>query len=319
VGGLFGPKLRLVAVAALALTLAVGSAGTAGTEPAQSASAHPGVWAFPPHMSRIVSARVHHTRIPVVRNSNARRIGLSLASLRPTWVTGTIRYAKGQHPTSAEIRAWHVITEPVRAASPTVQFDVTLNAKQYRNGHEIQRMMHRIRTRLNNDGWFFDFYSKAFRKRPRMIRAAIASAHAHGEFIGGNAFGLVHRRPMPMRSDFLSVQDFRHLALNQAAVRRLSRHLPVVYHLNNDPGRPRSGGCRFITEFTSARRQKLIRHRANQQRTLGFRVSYPVLFPECFRDRSGRGTGKFLASYNVFRDPPMLETVRHLLDVFGGV
>lgn len=320
-GGLFGPKLRLVAVAALALTLALalGSADRAGSEPAQTASSRPDAWAFPPHMSRIVSARVHHTRIAVVRNSNARRIGQSLASLRPSWVTGMIRYAKGQHPTSAEIRAWHVITEIVRAASPTVQFDVTLNAKQYRNGHEIQRMMHRIRTRINNDGWFFDFYSKAFRKRSRMIRAAIASAHAHGEFIGGNAFGLVHRRPMPMRSDFLSVQDYRHLTLNQAAVRRLSRHLPVVYHLNNDPGRPRSGGCRFITEFTSARRQKLIRHRANQQRMLGFRVSYPALFPECFRDRPGRGTGQFLASYNLFRDPPMRKTVHRLLDVFDGL
>ena len=106
------------------------------------------------------------------------------------------------------------------------------------NGDELLRMMHRVRKKLDNDGWFFDFYSTAFRQRPRMIRAAIASAHAHGEFIGGNVFGLPHRRPVPVRSDFASVQDFRNLILNRPAVRRLVRLLPVVYHLNNNPGQP---------------------------------------------------------------------------------
>jgi hypothetical protein len=308
----------VVPVAALAMTVAVslGDAAAGGSRSAQDRAAPA---AHPPHMARIVSARVHHTRIPVARNVNARRIGRALASLRPTWVTGLIRYAKGQRPTGAEIRAWRVITAIVRGASPPAQFDVTLNAKHYRNGRELTKMMGRIRARLGNDGWFLDFFSKGFRKRPRMIRAAIASAHAHGEFIGGNVFGLAHRRPMSLRADFLSVQDYHHLTLNQAAIRRLSRELPVVYHVNNDPARARSGGCRFITEFTSARRQKLIRHRANQQRTLGFRVSYPALFPECIRDRPGRGTGQFLASYNVFRDPPVRKTVRRLLDRFDGL
>ncbi len=50
-------------------------------------------------------------------------------------------------------------------------------------------MMHRIRKKLDNDGWFFDFYSRAYQKRPRMIRAAIANAHAHGEWIGGTSSG----------------------------------------------------------------------------------------------------------------------------------
>ena len=40
-----------------------------------------------------------------------------------------------------------------------------------------------------------------------MIRAAINSAHAHGEWIGGNVFGIARRRPLPSRSDFFSVQD----------------------------------------------------------------------------------------------------------------
>ncbi len=154
--------------------------------------------AYAQQLSRIVSARVHHTRLSTVRNSNSRRVGRSLASLHPSWVSGLIRYAKGQHPKHDEVRSWREITRIVRAANPQAEFDVTLNAKQYRDGGELMRMMQRVRADLDNDGWFFDFYSTAFRKRPRMIRAAIASAHAHGEWIGGNVFGLSHRRPMPL-------------------------------------------------------------------------------------------------------------------------
>jgi hypothetical protein len=292
-------------------------AATAPADPAPSQKR--GIEALSLQMSRIVSARVHHTRISTARNLNARRVGQALASLHPSWVTGLIRYAKGQHPTGSEVRAWRMISRIVRRASPTVQFDVTLNAEHYLNGDELLRMMHRVRKKLDNDGWFFDFYSTAFRQRPRMIRAAIASAHAHGEFVGGNIFGLARRRrPVPRRSDFASVQDFRNLTLNRPAVRRLARVLPVVYHLNNNPGRPRSGGCRFIQAFSSARRRALIRHRAKQQAAFGFRVSYPALFPECIRDRPGRGTGRFLFSYNVFRDPPVRKVVRHLLNRYDG-
>ncbi|HEY8002062.1 MAG TPA: hypothetical protein VID76_09005 [Solirubrobacterales bacterium] len=274
----------------------------------------PGPATFSQQLSRILSARVHHTRLSVVRNTNARRIGRSLAGLRPTWVSGLIRYAKGQHPVHAEVRAWREITRIVRAANPQAGFDVTLNAKQYRDGDEIQRMMQRIRSELDNDGWFFDFFSTAYRKRPRMIRAAIASAHAHGEWIGGNVFGLPKKRPLPLRADFLAVQDFHHLTLNLPAIRRVAARVPVVYHLNNDPDNPRSGGCRFTEDFNTDARRKFIRHRAKQQARNGFRVSYPVLFPEC--KRHSRRRGGFIYSYNAFRDPPMDETILNLLNLY---
>jgi len=126
-------------------------------------------------------------------------------------------------------------------------------------------------------------------------------------------FGLSHKRPMPLQSDFLSVQDF-HLQLNLPAVRRLARELPVVYHLHNDPAKPRGGGCRFIESYTTTRRRNLIRRRARQQARYGFRVSYPALFPECLHTRPGGGEGTFLYSYNAFRDPPMASTILRLLN-----
>ncbi|MDX6582622.1 MAG: hypothetical protein QOI10_1806 [Solirubrobacterales bacterium] len=292
-----------LAVTALALVPAISSGDHVGP-------VVPGPATFPQTVERILSARVHHTRLSVVRNTNSRRIGRSLASLHPTWVTGLIRYAKGQHPNHSEVHTWREITRIVRLGNPTAGFDVTLNAKQYRDGDELLRAMHRIRKRLHNDGWFFDFYSTAYHKRPRMIRAAIASAHAHGEWIGGNVFGLTKHRPLPMRSDFLAVQDFR-LRLDVHAVAQLARRIPVVYHLENDPNRPLSGGCSFIKTMTTARRSALIRHRAHQAARFGFHVSYPALFPECLRYRGPRS---FLQSYNAFRDPPMGRTILRMLN-----
>jgi hypothetical protein len=293
-----------------ALTLALSIVPAAVSSGDHEGPIVPGPASFPQTMERIVMARVHHTRLSVVRNTNARRIGRSLSTLHPTWVSGMIRYAKGQHPIRHEVRAWREISRIVRTNNPGAGFDVTLNAKQYRSGREILRMMHRVRKKLNNDGWFFDFYSNAYEKRPRMIRAAIASAHAHGEWIGGNIFGIKKKRPLPMRSDFLAIQDFRgHLDLH--AVARLPDRVPLVYHLENDPDRPMSAGCNFIKNMTTAKRSALVRRRAHQQARYGFRFQYPVLYPECLRYR-GRRT--FLQSYNAFRDPPMARTILRMLN-----
>jgi hypothetical protein len=283
-----------------------------GAEGAVRPAARGGFQAFPAQLSRIVSARVHHSRVATVRNTSSGRIGRALASLRPTWVTGLIRYRRGQRPNSAEVRAWRKVTGIIRTVSPEAEFDVVLNAKQYRDGHELLRMMDRVRTRLGNDGWFLDFFSTAFRKRPRMIRAAIADAHEHGEWIGGNVFGLAKDRPVPLTADFYAVQDF-HLKLDLGEVLSLSTLKPVVYHVHNDPGKPHGGGCRFVQKFSTARRRKLISHRAAQQLTFGFRVSYPVLFPVCVRTVP-QANRWFLFSYNAFRDPPMVPTIRRLLD-----
>jgi hypothetical protein len=291
---------------ALAVTLSLSSGAAIANHP----PVLPPVAAFAPNQSRVVSVRVWHTRISTVPHTNARRIGRSLASLRPTWVTGLLRYARNQYPHRDEVRAWHQIRRIVRTASPGAQFDVVLNAQQYRTPAAVRMTMRRLRAKLHNDGWFFDFYSQAFRKHPRMIRAAINSAHGHGEWIGGNVFGIAHHQALPHRSDFFSVQDAG-IHLNLHAVRRLAKRRPVIYHLQNDPDKAHSAGCRFIRQFNDRRRRTMLRRRAAQEVKYHFRVSYPVLYPECILRRS-RHT--FLRSYNAFRHPKVLREIERLLD-----
>ncbi len=304
--------LGVVCVAALAggVLSAAGEASTAG--PHHARPIPPGPQSFPPAMSRVVHTRVYHTRFSTVRNSNAHRIGRSLASLRPTWVTGLLRYARNQFPTHAEARAWRRIRAIVHRQSPTAQFDVVLNADQYRTPAAVTRTMRRLNAKLGNEGWFFDFFSTAAKKHPKMVRAAIAWAHTNGQWIGGNVFGILRQRAFPVNADFLSVQDDG-FQIKLRAVRRLTHKTEVLYHLNNDPDDKASGGCRFMKSMNTRRRRKLIRQRAAAQHKFGFRVSYPVLYPECIRP-SPHGPGDFLASYNAFRDPPVAREIRKLLD-----
>jgi hypothetical protein len=273
----------------------------------------PSAPAFSPwYMSRVVSARVRHTRLRPVRRSNARRIGRSLASLRPTWVTGTLRLARNNYPKRDEVRAWEEIRRIVRQGNPHVQFDIVLNALQFRTPAAIERAMRRIRVKLHPEGWFFDFFNASFYRHPRMVKAAIGAAHANGEWIGGNIFGIAKTRKLPARADFYSVQDHV-FHLNLPAVRRLAEQKPVLYHLNSNPDHPRSGGCRFIQRFNTKQRRSLIQRRAAQQAKYGFRVSYPALFPQCAISR-GKGKGRFLRAYNAFRDPPMAAEIAAQLD-----
>lgn len=268
--------------------------------------------------SRVISVRVFHTRIATVRNANAAKIGRSLASLRPTWVSGMLRYARHQYPTRAEVRAWNKVRRLVRRASPGAHFDVVLNAQHYKTPAAIRLTMRRLRAKLGNNGWFFDFLGPEFRKHPKMVRAAIASAHAHGEWVGGNIFGIAKKRPLPARADFLSVQDHV-FHLNLPAVRRLAKKHSIIYHLNSDPAKKRSGGCRFIQRLSTKRRLSLIRRRAAQQLRHDFRFSYPALFPQCVRPRKGGRGATFLAAYNAFRDPPIAREIRRLLDRYDYV
>lgn len=302
--------------AALALGLIGVCAGIGQAAEPHAATARAGASPAAAHFAqaprRAVSVRMHQTRIKTTRKVNARRIGRSLATLRPTWVTGSLRFARHQYAQRREVRAWRTVRRIVHHTSPDAQFDVVLNALQYKTPTAIRQTMARLRAKLGPEGWFFDFLSTAHRQHPKVIRTAIQSAHAHGEWIGGNIFGIRKRRPLPARADFVSVQDAG-LSLNLKAVKRLSRRHPVLYHLNSDPRKARSGGCRFIRNLNTKRRRAHLRRRAAQGNRIGFRVAYPVHFPQCLRSKPN-GNGQVLFSYNAFRDPPMAQEIRRLLD-----
>lgn len=291
--------------AALALAAWGGDTGRAGGPAAPSAT--------PPDASRIAWVRVYQHGKWTARGETAASVGAALAQLRPTYVTSLIRFAAGERVTGDEVRAWETIRAAVLATSPGAEFAIELNALEYPTVRKLNRMMAKVRAAFGNDGWLFDFYTTATERRAKVMRAAVANAHANGEWIGGNAFGIARNPRYPPGTDFLEVQDsgFR---INLDAVRRLAGELQVHFHLGNSPAFTNSSGCRFIKQLSTAGRQAYVSRRAGQQAQYGFRLGYPVFFPECYRRPNNPQTR--IITYNAPDDEPMMTTIGSLMDQF---
>jgi hypothetical protein len=297
----------LLAAAAFAVALWIGAASAGGSAPPQAPKA------FPAQLDRVAFARVYQDGQWTAQGETPTTIGKALATLKPTWVATLLRFKKNDPVTPKVVKAHNTITQLVEAANPQAEFGVELNAMQYRKPSQVVRMMNAVRAKIDVDGWTMDFYTPAYRKYPQAVEAAIAAAHANGEWIGGNAFRLSNTPRVPPGSDFIAVQDFG-FQLDLQAVKELAQAAPVVYHLNNTPEDPDSDGCKFIESFTTARRAALLRQRASQQAANDFRVGYPVLFPEC--ERGINTNNPQLYTYNAMRDGSMMQTISGLMDQY---
>ena len=163
-------------------------------------------------------------------------------------------------------------------------------------------------------GGVSDVPPPAGRRLPLGTAAAVASAHANGEFLGGNAFGIAQNPRIPAGTDYIAVQDFG-FNINLKAVRALAQRATIFFHLGNSPNLPNSDGCKFIERLSTAKRIAYIRMRAGQQAANSFRFAYPVFFPECERNRGRREATIF--TYNAPRDDPMMDTIGALMDQYA--
>jgi len=293
---------RIATVAALVLLTVLGGCG--GGDDSTQANLTPG----PPDRTRIVSARVYQHGTWVVPGETPDSVGKALASLKPTLVSGLIRFEPGESVKQHEIDAWNTIRHRVLHAVPDAHFGIELNGLAYTSTDQVTEQMAEIRSKLDPSGWFFDFWTPTYKKRPDIVEAAVQSAHENGEWVGGNAFGLGQDPKVPPGSDYLAVQDID-FALNLSRVRELAKEIPVAVHLGNNPGHPNSSGCLFIRKLDTEKRESYVTMRARQQKANDFRFAYPVLFPECdFKPPKG------LISFNAIKDGSMMPTIGRLLD-----
>jgi hypothetical protein len=265
----------------------------------------------PPDSARMVSVRMWQYGQFTARHESPESIGAALASLRPTFVSSLMRYDKNEAVTKRQVANWNTVLAAVRAASPTAKFDVELDGLQYRSAGQVRRTMRVIRSKLDPDGWLIDFYTTGAREHPDVWKAALESAHANGEFLGGNAFGITEHPAVPKGTDYEAVQD-SDMKVNLPATRELAKRVTTFMHLGNDPYRQDSDGCTFIEDFTTEQRIAYVRKRGGQQAKYDFRFEYPVFFPECARNRERQTPTVF--TYNATRDKPMMPSIGELLD-----
>jgi hypothetical protein len=270
-----------------------------------------------PDMTRIAYARAYQNGKFTVPKESSASIGEALARLEPTWVTGLIRLRIKDTLSDGEVSDYDEIRKAVRAKSPNAEFDVELNALDYLTPEDVEDKMREVREAVDNDGWFFDFFTPAYDKRPEVVRAAISAAHDNGEWIGGNTFGWSKdpgNAVVPPDSDFLAIAD-SNFRLDLPAARKLAKHLPIVYHLRNNPGKPDSDGCVWINRYTTSEREAYMRKRAREQKRGDFHFAYPVFFPTCL---ASRHAAHDIDSFNVIRDGTMLGTIAKLMQKYNS-
>jgi hypothetical protein len=298
---------RLAGIAIIAV-LALAGCGGGDQSPTEGGST-PG----PPARTRIASVRVYQHGTWTVPGETPDTVGKALAALKPTLVTNLIRFEPTEEVKNHEVDAWNKIRARVLAASPDAHFGVELDGLAYKSADQVEQQMAEIRSKLDNNGWFLDFFTSAYKQRPEVIEAAIQSAHANGEWIGGNVFGLSHHPDIPPGSDYLAAQDSGNFKLDLNAVRELAERIPVAVHVGNSPGDASSPGCRFLKQLETAEREGYVTLRAKQQTANDFRFAYPVLFPECdFQPPKG------LISFDAIRDGSMLPTIKRLMDRYDS-
>jgi hypothetical protein len=268
-----------------------------------------------PDMRRIAYARAYQYGEFTIQKQTPESVGKALAALEPTWVTGVIRLRISDEITSEEVSGYDTIRSEVRAKSPDAAFGVELNALDYTTADSVVDKMSEVREKFGNDGWFFDFFTPAYDKRPAVVEAAIADAHDHGEFVGGNTFGWSkdpEHPTIPPGSDFLAVSDddFR---LDVGAVRTIAKQIPIVFHLRNNPGKPSSDGCVYINRYSTDKREAYISKRAREQSKYDFHFAYPVFFPTCEPPSKGHD----IVAFDALDDSSMLKTIEQLMDKYN--
>jgi len=307
-----GSPIRCVSLALAGMLLVLSAAGCSDGN-----GEHSTTRAGPPDGARIVDVRMYQGRRWTIEGETASSVGAALAALRPTYVSGLIRFPADKGAGSYEVTAWNKVRDALRAAVPHARISIELNALEYPTPRSISAKMQQIRERFDNDAWLFDFYTSAARRRPQVMAAAVASAHDNGESIGGNAFGLASNPRIPRGTDFIAVQDSR-FRIDLDAVRALSKRVPAVFfHLGNAPALPQSDGCAWIRDLKTKDRRAYLVERAHQQRAYGFRLEYPLFYPECAIARR-QGQRVRIYTYNATADRPVLRTIEALLDRYAG-
>jgi hypothetical protein len=260
-------------------------------------------------------ARIYQGGKWVLPGETAESAGAALAQADPSYVSSLLRFKAGEDVTNKEVTAWNTVKAAVLAANPDAKFSIELNGLEYPTVKRMNAMMAKVRERFDNDGWLFDFYTPAAEKYPKVMAAAVASAHANGEFLGGNAFGIAKHPKIPAGTDYIAVQDSK-FQIDLDAVRDLAKRTTVFFHLGNSPGFANSDGCVFIEDYSTAQRAAYITRRAGQQDKYNFRFAYPVFFPECARNRNTPRVEIF--AFNATRDGAFFDTVGDLLERFDG-
>lgn len=256
---------------------------------------------------RIIQARLYHNGSWTLADASQSpvAVGRTLASLRPSFVTGLLRVTDHGDLSLSEEEAFLTVRSAVQASSKACRFDIVLNAGDERSGDLIVRHMKEITARLHPDAWTFFVSPDNASVNPSVLEHGIAAAHAAGQMVGYDGpLSLV-----PEGIDYLIVRawDLK-VSKRQIDLLKASKHIPLIVEIPTTFGsQPPPEVTSYVNELSSQDRAAALSTLAENQNAWGYHFAYPVFYPLCPAKHS----------FDATKDPILMVTIRSLLARFN--
>jgi hypothetical protein len=255
---------------------------------------------------RVVQARLYHLGNWTLEDPSQTpvTVGRTIASLRPSFVTGILRVADHGVPGNSESEAYTAIRSAVRTSVKGCRFDVVVGAGNETSGPLFVRRMKEIDSRIHPDAWTLFVSPDDTTINADALSEAIAYAHEQGDLVGYDGpLSLV-----PEGVDYIVVRAWGLRITHPQLDRFSARHLPLIVELPTTFGGKEHPDCtRYSREMDGCDRASLLSRLALNQETWGYRFAYPIFYPV----KSSR------KAFDATKDSIVMVTIRSLLARFN--
>lgn len=201
----------------------------------------------------------------------------TIASLRPSFVTGLLRVPDRGIPGNAEVEAFNTVRHAVASNVRDCRFDVVLNIAEERDGEPLIRRMKEITTLLHHDAWTFYVPLDDVSVNPGALEDGISYAHSQGQMVGYDGpLSLI-----PEGVDYIVIRAWD-LKVNRSQIDhiRSKQRVPLLVEIPSTLGSKPNADCtEYITTMSPAERSKVVTDLAENQAAWGYRFAYPVFYP----------------------------------------
>ena len=255
---------------------------------------------------RVIQARVYHLGTWTLEDPSQTPVtaARTIASLRPSFVTGLLRISDRGIPSNAETEAFLSIRNTVQSSVKGSRFDVLIDADNDASGSVFLRRMSEIATRIHPDAWTFYIPPDSTSINPEALAEGIAYAHSHGELVGYDGpLSLI-----PEGVDYIVVRAWN-LEVNREQLERLAdRHVPLLVELPTTFGNKEHPDCtKYLTEMDGSEKGELLSRLAADQSRFGYHFAYPLFYP--LKDSH--------KAFDATKDSILMVTIRSLLARFN--
>jgi hypothetical protein len=231
-------------------------------------------------------------------------VGRTIASLRPTFVTGLLKVVDRGIPGNAESEAYTTIRSAVCSSVKGCRFDVVIDAGNETSGSLFVRRMKEIESRIHPDAWTLYIPPDDASISPDLLAEAISHAHSRGAMVGYDGPLSI----IPEGVDYIVVRAWG-LQVNRDQLEHLaSRHVPLLVELPSTFGSKEHPDCtRYLREMDGAEKASLLTRLASGQSSYGYRFAYPLFYPM----QPSR------KAFDATKDSILMVTIRSLLARFN--